>query len=157
MGRWSAWQRSIHQSLEQTLEIWVRWKAFDWNGLVYIVNNNKYYQNRSELTNPFKRWMKSRNESLFCFHPALVYFLKPNCNIICSLSCHSAKGIFYAFFKIFGSTQIIFCHLISEGIWKMQGICSHAANDGSGLRLKNLSRKIDGKGLIFRCFFSNPI
>ena len=68
------------------------------NQLVYIVNNNKYYQNRSELTNPFKRCMKSRNESLFCFHPALVYFLKPNCNIICSLSCHSAKGIFYAFF-----------------------------------------------------------
>lgn len=35
----------------------------------------------------------------------------------------------------------------------MQGICSHAANNGSELCLKNLSRKIDSKGVNFSVFF----
>ena len=35
----------------------------------------------------------------------------------------------------------------------MLSICSHDANSGSELRLKNLSRKIDSKGVNFSVFF----
>lgn len=34
----------------------------------------------------------------------------------------------------------------------MLSICSHDANSGSELRLKNLSRKIDSKGVNFSVF-----